>query len=84
MQDLALGIADLNTPEALAAAERAASGQNIASCNRVADFSDDSSDDDMESDDETHTIASKRRSKPSKVKVIENSTKTYGNSTKTL
>lgn len=28
MQDLALGIADLKTPEALAAAERAAAGQS--------------------------------------------------------
>jgi hypothetical protein len=61
VQDLALGIADLNTPEALAAAERAAAGQVQSS-----------SDDDMESDDETHTIASKHRSKPSKVKIIEN------------
>lgn len=59
--DLALGIADLNTPEALAAAERAAAGQVQSS-----------SDDDMESDDEIHTIASKHRSKPSKVKIIEN------------
>ena len=71
MQDLALGIADLNTPEALAAAERAAAGQ-IQNSNLVADSSDDNSDDDIESDDETHTIASKHRSKRSKVKIIEN------------
>ncbi|KAG0590445.1 hypothetical protein M758_1G108000 [Ceratodon purpureus] len=70
--DLALGIADLNTPEALAAAERAAAGQIQNSTDPVADSSDDSSDDDMESDDETHTRASKRSSKPSKVKIIEN------------
>jgi hypothetical protein len=71
VQDLALGIADLNTPEALATAERVAAGQ-VQSSNPVADSSDDSSDDDMESDDETRTIASKYRSKPNKVKIIEN------------
>jgi len=68
--DLALGIADLNTPEALAAAERAAAGQG-QNPTQVADVSDDSSDDDMEPDDEVRTRASRRRSKPSKVEIIE-------------
>jgi len=67
---LALGIADLNTPEALAAAERAAAGQS-QNPNQVADVSDDSSEDDKESDDEAQTRTSRRRLKPSKVEIID-------------
>lgn len=61
--DLALGIADLKTPEALAAAERAAAGQGN-NAHQVADDSDDDSSDD---DDDA------QRRKPRKVEVIEKS-----------
>lgn len=68
MQDLALGIADLNTPEALAAAERATAGQM-----HEMDVDEDSSEDDSEDDpdDNTEKIATKSRSKAKKVNIIE-------------
>ena len=68
VQDLALGIADLNTPEALAAAERATAGQM-----HEMDVDEDSSEDDSEDDpdDNTEKIATKSRSKAKKVNIIE-------------
>ena len=68
VQDLALGIADLNTPEALAAAERATAGQM-----HEMDVHEDSSEDDSEDDfdDNTDKLATKSRSKAKKVNIIE-------------
>ncbi|XP_024374323.1 uncharacterized protein [Physcomitrium patens] len=70
LMDLALGIADLNTPEAIAAAERAAAGQ-VHISSQLTDTPDDSSDDDMESDHVAHAAAPSHRPKSSKAKIVE-------------